>query len=232
MSTGEPVNLTCAKRKDTLWMVSHALLAQTPMWVGWNSALTVDTLPRQSIGYMANLNMSPTRLDVVAETMRISQKLAKECEESHVLVHYDLAIAKPALQIQSTDSPAFDNIFVGFGAFHIELAYFAVLGHMLSESGGPQVLIDTEVLASGSLNGFLSGKHYNRCKRLHPILSLAIRTLHFEGFLDSQGEVPDSFMSQLKHIHDNPSPDAYAEFERSDVFVKVMLLVSQDQKTL
>ena len=41
----------------------------------------------------------------------------------------------------------------------------------------------TDVLASGSLNGYLSGKHFNRCKRLHPILALAFEILHFLAFL-------------------------------------------------
>ena len=39
-----------------------------PKWVGWNSLLTRDDLPQQKIGYMDNLNLPPTRLDVVAET--------------------------------------------------------------------------------------------------------------------------------------------------------------------
>ena len=32
-------------------------------------------------------------------------------------VHYDLAIAKPALKIQAQESPKFDNVFICFGTF-------------------------------------------------------------------------------------------------------------------
>ena len=44
------------------------------------------------------------------------------------------------------------------------MAYFSAIVYTLEEPGGPQILTGTEVLAPGSLNGFLSGKHYNRCR--------------------------------------------------------------------
>ena len=93
-------------------------LSPTPMWDGLNSLITDDPLPQQNVLYMENLTFPPTRLDVVLETMKISQKVASECDEGYMVVHYDLAVAKPALQIQATESPRF----IAFGPFHISLA--------------------------------------------------------------------------------------------------------------
>ena len=56
----------------------------------------------------------------------------------------------------------YDNVFICFGPFHILLAYFGGLGYILDGSGGPELLTETGVLAAGSLNGFLKGKHYTR----------------------------------------------------------------------
>ena len=89
----------------------------------------------------------------------MSQRIANECGEDYMLMHYDLAIAKPALQIQAAESPRFDNL---CGPFHISLAYVGALGYLIDSSGGPKRLIDCKVLAFGSLHGFQSGKHYNR----------------------------------------------------------------------
>jgi hypothetical protein len=156
-----PPNITSVEHKDMLWtMCLH--LGETPMWAGWNALITNDPLPIQTISYMDNLTLPPTRLDVVAETLRISQQVASECDKQYAIVHYDLAVAKPAMQIQQAESPRFDNIFIMFGAFHIEMAYFGALGYLVDGSGGPQILTYTEVLAHGSINGFLLGKHYNR----------------------------------------------------------------------
>ena len=52
--------------------------------------------------YMENITLLPTRLDVIMETMKIWQRVTSECDEVYMVVHYDLAIAKPALQIQAT----------------------------------------------------------------------------------------------------------------------------------
>ncbi len=83
----------------------------------------------------------------------------------------DIAAGKPAVQMQVEERPLYGNVFICFGAFHITLAYFAGIGFVLAESGGTEIIVETEVLASGSLNGFLAGKHYNRCKRLNPLLA-------------------------------------------------------------
>lgn len=37
-------------------------------------------------------------------------------------------------------------------------SYFACLGYFLDGSGGMQILSNADVLAQGSLNGFLTGK--------------------------------------------------------------------------
>ena len=132
------------------------------MWVGWNSQMTDDPLPKQKIAYMENLTLPITRLGVVAETLRVTQQVAQECGQEYGVVHYDLNAAKPALQIQSTEAPKYDNLFICFGPFHIMMSYFGSVGYLIDSSGGPEILVDADVLASGSLTGFLKGKHFNK----------------------------------------------------------------------
>ena len=96
--------------------------------------------------------------------------MASECDEAYMVVHYDLAIAKPALQIQATEAPHFDNLFIAFGPFHICLAYFGAIGHFIENSGGPEMLTESDDLGHGSLNG-----------RMEPMLALA--SPHLSGSL-------------------------------------------------
>ena len=109
-------------------------LGSAPMRCGWNSLVTNDPLPKQRIMYMENIYLPPTRLDVIVKTMKVSQEVAKECGEQYMIVHYDLAIAKLALQIQGMESTRFDNLFIAFGPFHIALAYFGALGHFIGRN--------------------------------------------------------------------------------------------------
>jgi len=162
--------------------------------------------------------LPPTRLDVVLETLKKSQKVAEECGELYAIVTYDLAIAKPAMQIRDQEAPVYDNVFILFGAFHISLSYFGCIGYFLDGSGGANILTETGVLAPGSLNGFLLGKHYNRCKRLHPLLATAFQSLHFSRFLEKHGPIPSIMLEQLQE-----SPSCMlGELENSDEYDKFM----------
>ena len=49
-----------------------------------------DTLPKQKVLYMVNLNLLLTRLDVVAETLNIAQKVVEECDKPFIVVHFKM----------------------------------------------------------------------------------------------------------------------------------------------
>ncbi|GFY59169.1 uncharacterized protein TNIN_490501 [Trichonephila inaurata madagascariensis] len=44
-------------------------------------------------------------------------------------------------------------------------------------------MIESNIIASGSVNGLVEGKHFNRCKHLHPLMALGLQMLHFDHFL-------------------------------------------------
>ncbi|XP_006822681.1 phenylalanine--tRNA ligase alpha subunit A-like [Saccoglossus kowalevskii] len=75
------------------------------------SARMLYQLAQKKIGYLANIGVPSTRHDVVNETMKRNVTLAEECEKDYIATTYDLAIAKPACQLQGTVRPKFDNVF-------------------------------------------------------------------------------------------------------------------------
>ena len=58
-----------------------------------------------------------------------------------------------------------------------------MLGKYLAESGGPHILNETHITEKGSLKSFVSGKSYNRCKRSHELLGVAMEILHVQAFV-------------------------------------------------
>ena len=169
---------------DVLWMMSFNRSEDTPAWTGWNCRRYVETLPKQSVLYMKHIQLPPTRIDVVRETLRRSLAVARECGDQFAIVSYDLAIAKIAKQLQVEEAPEFDDLFIQFGQFHIALSFLSSLGHIIEGSGGPYILIEAGLVAPGSMNKFLKGKMYNRCRRGHVSLSTAMHGLHFERFVE------------------------------------------------
>lgn len=193
------INLQSVQHIDFAWMLSHYLqLSGTPMWLGYNSLLHEDRSPKHIICYLTTINASPTNKDTIYETMIQSQKVALECGQRYIEVTYDLAIAKIALQIKSTEANTFDNLFIHLGVFHIMMAYFKAVGKFIDNCGLSTIMVNEELLANGSVNGFITGKHYNRCKRLHPMITLALKMLHFERFIDQEKiNLPDECKTYL-----------------------------------
>ena len=46
-------------------------------------------------------------------------------------------------------------------------------------------MIESEIVASGSVKGVLTGKHYNRCIRAHKVVFEAMQRLRFLAFYES-----------------------------------------------
>lgn len=211
-----PLSINCFNHLNFTWMLAHAIkIPKTPMWVGYNSLIRKETSLKQRISYLTTINSSPTDPAVVRETMRQSVQAADECGQRYMQVTYDLAIAKIALQIQANERDEnmknlFAKIFIHFGSFHIQLAYFKAIGKYIDNNGITNIMTDCEVLASGSVNGFIQGKHFNRCKRLHPMISLAIQILHFKSFLNTKNnfkidEVKKFLQNFIEETSDNPT---------------------------
>lgn len=51
------------------------------------------------------------------------------------MITYDLTVAMKAYCIQDVERPLFDRLVTILGNFHVEVAFFAAVGHFISGSG-------------------------------------------------------------------------------------------------
>ncbi|CAG9814716.1 unnamed protein product [Phaedon cochleariae] len=154
-----PDNLSTISKKGLLCMLSHAIeVPNAPLWVGFNSKMIPDDGPKQKVTYLTPINISPTENSVVIGTMIQAQNAASECKQRYIQIIYDLAIAKVALEIQSTEHPRFENVFIHLGSFHIMMAYFyfKAVGKVIDDCGLSYMMIESKLLANNSVNGFIS----------------------------------------------------------------------------
>lgn len=85
---------------------------------------------------------------------------------------------------------------------------FQVIGKLIDSSGIPKLMVDSGLLAEGSVGGLLKGSHFNRCKKLHPVAALSFKILHFEAFWKwyDEKEHPEKLhMDELVEILQNDS---------------------------
>ena len=77
----------------------------------------------------------------------------------------------------------FKNIIIHLGDFHFLKENWKILGIMVRNSGFQDVVFCSSVCTSGgSLNGVLSGNHYNRAWRIHPAFSEGLERCLYERF--------------------------------------------------
>ena len=134
---------------------------------------------------MDPISQPPTKNDVVQETMVRAMKVALEMNQDYAIVSYDLAVALQTYSIQSLMSPTFDKLIILLGNFRLVMAFFGALGTFIAESGLEYLLTEAGILASGSLQGFLKGKFYNRCTRIHQIVAAVMERALFAKFRES-----------------------------------------------
>ena len=87
------------------------------------------------------------------------------------------------------------------GNFHLELAFCGVIGTFINESGTEYLLTEYGVLDEGSLMGFIRGKYYNRCVRIHDILALVMERKIYDTFMSTlTQEMKDALNDLLSNV--------------------------------
>ena len=186
---------------DFYWLLQAEVDKPLPLFPGYYSQFVQDHLPQQRLFYMDPICASPTRNDVVRETMNRSMNVAAETKQEYGIVTYDLAVALKAYSIQALETPMFDKLLILLGNFHLELAFFGAVGTFISDSGAEYLLTEAGVLAEGSLMGFIRGKYYNRCVRVHSILALVMERKLYESFVQTLSqEIQDDIKYLLTEV--------------------------------
>ena len=83
------------------------------------------------------MQLPPSGADAVKKALQRTQIVVEECEQKYALVTYDLPIAKIAKRIWFEETPQFDDVFIIFGSFHIEMTFFPPLVNIIEGAEGP-----------------------------------------------------------------------------------------------
>ena len=78
-----------------------------------------------------------------------------------------------------------------------ELAFFGAVGCFLADSGVEYLVNEAGVLAEGSLAGFMKGKFYNRCTRIHQILAAVMEGELFSKYLKVMEDEEESLAIEV-----------------------------------
>lgn len=174
IETTETLN---ASKKDFAWFLTRLFvnnenpqLPKIPAWRGFNAiAHTDDTLIKSEVGYCQLIDASPTELSTVYTLLKKSVLMSKQLGLSDTVVVVDQAIYAKALEVVWKQKEEFKSVVLRMGSFHIACTFLAVLGKRFGDGGLQDLIIESRLVGSGSVNGVLKGKHYNRGLRTHKV---------------------------------------------------------------
>ena len=133
--------------------------------------------------------------------MKRSLDVAIETHQEYGVLTYDLAVALKAYSIQTLDAPRFDKLLIMLGNFHLELAFYGVIGTFMNERGVEYLVTESGILAEGSLMSFIRGKYYNRCVRIHDIFALVMERKMYDTFMSTlTQEMKDALNDFLSNV--------------------------------
>ena len=95
----------------------------------------------------------------IQHILKLSQQASREVHQQYTVVTFDLAVAKKAYPLVWQSLEEFSDEIVHMGSFHLTSTFIGALEKKMRCSGLEQVLIESGICASGSLEQILRGKH-------------------------------------------------------------------------
>ena len=168
--------------KDLGWFLSrlpnpYAVMTDSqqtvPGWSGFNAVASNQKIPPKSaIGYCQLIDASPTELSTVYTLLKKSLEMATQLGLDDTVVVLDQAIYAKAVEVVWKHTEEFKAIVLRMGSFHITCVLLSVIGKRFRDGGLRDLLLVSGLVGSGSLNGVLEGKHYNRALRTHKVSAI------------------------------------------------------------
>ncbi len=135
-----------------------------------------DPIHSSSVRYLPVIPSSPTSLSTVYMLIQRSVTLAAELGQQDTVIVLDQAIYSKAQEILWKNKELFSNVVLQMGAFHVCLAFLAVIGKRFGDAGLSDVLIESGVVGQAASNAvmIISGKHCNRGVRIDKLVLEAL----------------------------------------------------------
>ena len=117
------------------------------------------------------------------EILNQSENIRKELLLDTIVVVMDQALFAKASEIIWKHNECFCNILLWMGTFHTICNALSILGKRFQDACLKDICIESGIVAEGSINGVLNGKHYNRAVRVHKYICEALMRLAWIMFM-------------------------------------------------
>ena len=163
-------------------------------WTGFNIQIRdgIFVVQQSTIGYLHSIDSPATEKSTVFEILSKCLKIQEKLNLNAIVCVFYHGIYCKAAEIKWKYPEQFKNCILMLGIFHMLMMYLGISGKRFKDAGLKDVLIQSGVIAEGSVERALSGKMYNRSVRCLKIVYEALNRL-----LISQIEDVDEFGGRI-----------------------------------
>ena len=199
-----------------------------PSWSAFNASVQpASDLPSPStVAYCLVTVASPTQMETVYTLLVCSVSMTKRLQQETTVIIVDQAVYAKALEVIWKRSDEFKSVVLRMGAFHTAYNFLAVIGKRYEGSGLHDLLLESGVVAEGSISGVLTGRHCNRAIRVHKLVMEALHRLQFQKFGEwcNDNDTPMDLVTVkrcLKELQTQCSEKSFAALIECEEFIKL-----------
>ncbi|XP_047140035.1 uncharacterized protein LOC124815407 [Hydra vulgaris] len=144
-----------------------------PSRTGLNTIMS-DKNMLTTIAYLPVIDTPVTEISTINEILKQALTIANTLELAHIVLVFDEAVYSKIQLVRWKTEEYLSRIVVRLGDFHMLMSYCSGISKIYADAGMQDIFIESGFVASGSINGVLSGKHYNLSVRCHKTLYEAL----------------------------------------------------------
>ena len=219
---GDEESLKLSAQKDLTWVLVRHYQSkfgqQVPGWAGFISSTGSEPTKLTSIDYYPVINHPITEYKTVQACLKHAEEATKEVGQEYTVTTFDLGVCMKAYPLIWNQPDKYRKHIIMVGTFHLVGAYLKMIGKKMAGSGLSDVLIETGLIGSGSIQCVMNGKHYDRAIHCHKIVLEALERLLLEQFLLQEnsehtfGDMTEAMQRTVDTFIQFPSKHMLTEF--------------------
>lgn len=183
---------------------SNNATTATPNWKHFNqtcpSASDTGSVFKSAIHYMKPILAPATEINTINTILTNSLTIADMLQLPKLVLVFDQAIYTKIQELRWLNTDYTERFIVRMGEFHTMMSYMSIIGKRFESAGLADLLIESGVVAPGSINCVIAGKQYNRALRAFINVYEALSRLRMQASLESINEDEASKYQQMAEL--------------------------------
>ena len=173
---------------DFVWALAQYLnrnVQTLSSWTGFNMLTRRNKqVQKDTVGYLPTIDAPATQMNTLFEILNNANSIKKALTLKSMVVVIDQAIHAQTIEISWKHQELFQDLVLRLGICHTIGMLLAVIGQRVGAAGLRDIIVKSKVIAEGSVEKILNGKHYNRAVRFQKLMFEACMMLIWESFVN------------------------------------------------